>query len=121
MESGKRPLAPRRSVIADNQPAVALPPAALAGYILGQPGSDEALRRYVEQGEEIRDGVLSCLGPDWSGAGKRVLDFGCGAGRVLRQFLTCGAEFHGCDIDAACIAWLQSALSPPLHVLRSGA
>lgn len=98
-----------------------LPPAELAGYILGQPGSAEALRLYARQGAELRDGILHCLGPDWTWEGKRVLDFGCGAGRVLRHLLPFDAELHGCDIDAACVAWLEATLSPPLLVLRSGA
>lgn len=96
-----------------------LPPVELAGYILGQEGSQEALRLYETQGAEILDGMLRCLGPDWSWEGRRVLDFGCGAGRVLRRLAPFAAELHGCDIDAACVAWLQEALCPPLHVLRS--
>ena len=58
------------------------------------------------------------LPDDWSFAGKRVLDFGCGAGRVLRHFLSEAeqAELWGCDIDAASIDWLQVHLVPPLRV-----
>lgn len=41
--------------------------------------------------------------------GKRVLDFGCGAGRTLRHFLAAdqGARLYGCDIDATSLAWLK--------------
>jgi 2-polyprenyl-3-methyl-5-hydroxy-6-metoxy-1,4-benzoquinol methylase len=46
-----------------------------------------------------------------------VLDFGCGAGRVLRHFTRHeDCELHGCDIDEASIAWAEKHLSPPLHV-----
>jgi SAM-dependent methyltransferase len=62
------------------------------------------------------------LPPGWTFEGKRVLDFGCGSGRVLLHFLDEAkvAELHGCDIDAASIAWLEENLSPPLHVFRNG-
>ena len=51
-----------------------------------------------------------------------MLDFGCGAGRTLRHFLeeAENGSFHGCDIDAPSIAWLESNLSPPLHVFANG-
>jgi SAM-dependent methyltransferase len=63
------------------------------------------------------------LGDGWSFEGKRVLDFGCGAGRTLRQFIADAehAEFWGTDIDAASIEWLKENLSPPLHVCQNGA
>src|SRR5439155_20413507 len=62
------------------------------------------------------------LPADWSWDGKRVLDFGCGAGRTLRHFLDEAkrAEFYGCDIDRPSIEWLEEHLSPPLHVFQSG-
>jgi SAM-dependent methyltransferase len=47
----------------------------------------------------------------------RVLDFGCGCGRVLRGFegLDHGAEVWGCDIDAEAIDWSREHLG---HVAR---
>src|SRR3954451_10278501 len=97
-----------------------LPPAELAGCILGQDGGEEHVRLYELQGQEIRDAILGYLGPDWSWDGRRILDFGCGVGRVLRQLVPIaqGAELHGCDIDPACVAWVREHLSPPLHVER---
>ena len=61
------------------------------------------------------------LPTEWSFEGRRVLDFGCGAGRTLRHFLGEAeiAEFWGCDIDEASIAWVSEHLSPPIHPLRS--
>ena len=49
--------------------------------------------------------------------GRRLLDFGCGAGRTLRHFLdqADSAEIWGSDIDAESIDWLQRNLCPPLH------
>ena len=51
-----------------------------------------------------------------------MLDFGCGAGRTLRQFLdeARSCEMWGCDIDEASIAWLKDHLCPPLHVFVNG-
>jgi SAM-dependent methyltransferase len=47
------------------------------------------------------------LPDDWTWPGKRVLDFGCGAGRVVRHLADeVGiGEVWGCDIDPECIAW----------------
>lgn len=43
----------------------------------------------------------------------RVLDFGCGCGRVLRSFgeVQHTGEIWGCDIDAESIAWNQTNLA----------
>ncbi len=77
---------------------------------------------YEQVGSAIRNDLLELVPPDWSLEGKRVLDFGCGAGGVVRQFLAEAptAEFHACDIDAQSIDWLAAHLSPPLHVFRNG-
>ena len=51
-------------------------------------------------------------------AGKRVLDFGCSGGRVIRWFAdeaAAGAEIWGCDIDAAAIEWCQKNMMPPFR------
>jgi SAM-dependent methyltransferase len=44
-----------------------------------------------------------------------VLDFGCGAGRLLRFFprRTSGQELWGVDINAEYMTWCQNHLSPP--------
>ena len=46
-----------------------------------------------------------------------MLDFGCGAGRVLREFLpeAESGEFWGCDLHPPTVAWLGDHLSPPLR------
>jgi SAM-dependent methyltransferase len=50
-----------------------------------------------------------------------VLDFGCGAGRTLRQFVddANAAELWGCDIDDASIGWMQAQLGPKVHAFRN--
>jgi SAM-dependent methyltransferase len=100
-----------------------LPPAELAAYILGSDDTTGVLEAYVEQGERIAAAIDGRLGPEWSWQGKRVLDFGCGAARVLRQFLDHAgeAELHGVELDERCVAWIEANLSPPLRVLRGAA
>jgi SAM-dependent methyltransferase len=96
------------------------PPAELIRYV-GHKDPARQLEDFERFGRRYRDAILDLLPPDWTFEGKRVLDFGCGSGRVLRHFLAEAevAELHGCDIDPASIAWLQKTLSPPLHVFRN--
>ena len=69
-------------------------------------------------GAESKRRLLAALPATWGVEGKRVLDFGCGAGRTLRHFIPEArtADFHGCDIDEPSIEWMDAHLSPPLHV-----
>lgn len=50
-----------------------------------------------------------------------MLDFGCGAGRVLLhlQPVAVGADLWACDIDEPSVRWLTNRLSPPVHVFRN--
>ena len=97
------------------------PPLALARRTGGLAGRADPLAAYEEVGAESKAALLSLLPEGWLFAGKRVLDFGCGAGATLRHFLPEAefAEFWGADIDTASIAWLQAHLSPPLRVMRN--
>jgi SAM-dependent methyltransferase len=76
---------------------------------------------YTELGAQTKRQVVQLLPDGWSFEGKRVLDFGSGAGRTLRHFASEAesAEFWGCDIDSASIQWLQENLSPPFHAWRT--
>jgi SAM-dependent methyltransferase len=98
-----------------------VPPSELVHRVgkIDEPDVDAA---YEAIGRHSRERIERLLPADWSWDGKRVLDFGCGAGRTLRHFLDEAerAEFFGCDIDAASIAWLADHFSPPLHVFESG-
>jgi SAM-dependent methyltransferase len=80
--------------------------------------SDEWLRNWYDRmGAELKAALMAALPSGYSLEGKRVLDFGCGPGRVLRHFLdeSRTAEFWGCDRHAPSIAWLRSELSPPMR------
>lgn len=76
---------------------------------------------WEKLGPETRTALVSLLGPDWSFEGKRILDFGCGAGRTLKHFMAEAehGEFWGVDLDATSVQLLQDTVCPPLHVLRS--
>ncbi|MFN8164248.1 MAG: class I SAM-dependent methyltransferase [Solirubrobacterales bacterium] len=88
-------------------------------------GSRQARRsRPTRTGAETRAALEGLLPDGWSFADKRVLDFGCGAGRTLRHFLAEAerAELWGADIDARQHpSGSRRALCPPLHALRSQA
>jgi SAM-dependent methyltransferase len=94
------------------------PPLELADRVGSLAGADDPLEYYDKLGRETRDGLVARLPADWTFAGRRILDFGCGAGRTLRQFSqeATDAEFWGCDIDAASIRWVEEELSPPFRV-----
>ena len=94
-----------------------IPPVGLAARV-GPGESEDPIEAYLREGAAVRERIERLLPEDWGWAGKRVLDFGCGSARVLRQFLREAeqAEFWGCDIDAPSIAWVQANLSPPLRV-----
>jgi SAM-dependent methyltransferase len=98
-----------------------VPPAGLAARV-GPADSDDPIDSYLREGAAVRGRIERLLPDDWSWTGKRVLDFGCGSARVLRQFLREAeeAEFWGCDIDAPSIAWVEANLSPPLRVVHNG-
>ncbi len=103
---------------------VPYPPLQLASRVCSLEGQPSPLADYEQRGVEARAGIEALLPDEWSWRDKRVLDFGCGAGRTLRHFLAEAAdktELHGSDIDEPSIAWLQANLCPPLHVGPNGA
>jgi SAM-dependent methyltransferase len=84
---------------------------------IGPMGDTDPVGVFEVSGREHREFIDGLLPDDWDWAGKRTLDFGCGVGRILRNFLpeTEVAEFWGCDIDRPSIDWLQANLEPPFH------
>jgi SAM-dependent methyltransferase len=80
--------------------------------------SDEWLRAFYDRTGAARlRGLERALPDDFDLRGRRVLDFGCGAGRVLRQLypIAASGEFWGCDTYEPTIAWLEQNLSPPFR------
>ena len=92
-----------------------LPPIELAARI-GSP----TYAGFEEIGRGVKRTILRCLPAGFDFAGKRCLDFGCGIGRVIRQFGREGreSEFWGCDIDGPSIRWAVENLAPPFRFYR---
>src|SRR4051794_14301874 len=86
-----------------------LPPLELANRVGCLEAAPDPYDFYRGLGRRTRADLEAVLPAEWSFDGKRVLDFGCGAGRTLRHFGAEAerAEFWGCDIDAPSIAWLE--------------
>jgi SAM-dependent methyltransferase len=100
-----------------------MPPLPLANRVGSVAEAEDPYGFYEQVGAETREQILRMLPAGYELEGRRLLDFGCGAGRTLRHFLyeALSAEIWGCDIDAESIHWLQLNLCPPLHVLRNEA
>jgi SAM-dependent methyltransferase len=101
-----------------NEVQIPLPPVELLDRV-GEVGGRPLVYEFI--GGRTREEILALLPDGWSFEGKRILDFGCGAGRTLRHFVREAevADFHGCEIDAPSVAWLEEHLSPPFHVFRN--
>ena len=102
-----------------SRPEPPLPPVDLAIRV-GQ-SSGDAYEDYLAIGRDSARVIRELLPAGWTFAGKRVLDFGCGAGRTLRHFLdeAPAAELWGCDIHADSVEWMRANLAPPARVFRN--
>jgi SAM-dependent methyltransferase len=98
-----------------------LPPPKLVRRVGWDLHARDPIAVYEQRGYEHWRLIKSLLPEQWSFAGKRVLDFGCGAGRIVRHALSEDpvAEYWACDIDAASVAWMQTHLVPPLRAFQS--
>jgi SAM-dependent methyltransferase len=85
------------------------------------PAGVDPLQFYLEEGRRLRAVIEGLLPDGWGWTGKRVLDFGCGAARVLRHFAAeaTQGQFWGSDIDAPSIDWAAGHLSPPFRFLQN--
>jgi SAM-dependent methyltransferase len=90
------------------------PPLDLANRVGSLADAPDPWAAYDDLGLRSRREIERLLPAGWDWRGKRVLDFGCGAGRTLRQFAPEAhiARFVGCDIDTRSIDWLQANLVP---------
>jgi SAM-dependent methyltransferase len=94
------------------------PPMDLASRVFSAVGWEgDPYRAYDALGAQTKQVILELLPDDWSFEGRRILDFGSGAGRTLRHFLAEAeqGEFWGADIDRPSIEWLQQNLHPPIN------
>jgi SAM-dependent methyltransferase len=88
---------------------------------IGPMGEEDPVGVYERSGADHRALIESVLPDDWTWPERRVLDFGCGVGRVLRQFApeAATAEFWGCELDPPSIAWMERELSPPFQFFET--
>jgi len=99
--------------VARDQKGMPVPPdALLAGYA-------DSAQIYLDEGaQHVRamSEKLQMSGFDIASA-RRVLDLGCGIGRMIRHLPdhAANAECWGVDISARHIQWCKWHLSPPLH------
>jgi ubiquinone/menaquinone biosynthesis C-methylase UbiE len=96
-----------------------LPPVALTmGYGAGD------LDHYLACGRrsyEVLSGLLAAQRVRLE-AGDAMLDWGCAAGRALRNFSAeaqRGCRVWGCDVHVSSIAWAQQHLAPPFRFFNS--
>ncbi len=89
--------------------------------VLGLPEDEaEPAPATTRSGETRRASCFAYCRRGTDLTGKRILDFGCGAGRTLRHFVPEAerGEVWGADIDRASIEWLQENLCPPLNAVQ---
>jgi SAM-dependent methyltransferase len=86
------------------KPGMAVPPRRLRARA-GAPGADSFVQGGRQTAEELA-GLMRVTGGDPARLSS-VLDFGCGAGRVLPHFahIAPDATCVGCDVDEAAIRW----------------
>jgi SAM-dependent methyltransferase len=96
------------------------PPVELAIYVGGH-NNEDPVASYLQGGAAYADHLLGALPAGFDLAGKRVLDFGCGSGRIMRHMLErgTGAVFEGCDIHGPSVEWLTEHLEAP-HAVSMG-
>lgn len=100
------------------RPAASLRTTFVAPHLDGLPLPPDALARRVSEftGDAFRLSGLRLFTDTWDQIGGnrqslRILDWGCGCGRVARHLARVGvAALHGCDIDPEAIAWCAANL-----------
>jgi SAM-dependent methyltransferase len=107
----------------DNPPEIKfkgpIPPRALRKRVHGH----TQLYSFERVGAAVCDDILDAVGPHIALDGSsRVLDFGCGCGRVLVYFKgATRCEMTGSDIDGEAIAWCKANLADFGAFIRNGA
>ena len=74
---------------------------------------------YISGGEHNVTAMIRALEENGFsiGGAKRILEFGCGVGRMIRHLpeIALNAELWGVDINAEHIRWCIENLTPPIH------
>jgi SAM-dependent methyltransferase len=75
---------------------------------------DEEVTGFAKIGRTVSFNIYSAINNTVPlGNSQRILDFGCGCGRILRYFhkLSANNTFYGTDIDGEAITWCSDELS----------
>jgi SAM-dependent methyltransferase len=93
-----------------------LPPDDLCMRVGGTKGDE-----FLSQGKFLQACLIRSLPDNFSWSGRRVFDFGCGVGRVLRHFApqAVEAEFWACDVHEPSIAWLAQNMGGIFRVIMT--
>jgi SAM-dependent methyltransferase len=83
-----------------------VPPARLRVLVAGTGDPDRFLQLSEEAGAQIRSALDEARVP----LAGTVLDFGCGCGRLARQWADAGLDLHGCDYNPELVAWCRENL-----------
>jgi SAM-dependent methyltransferase len=112
--------------IRSNQADLPLPPPGLMARVGQQRAADTKDGNelsvedwYLSFGSKLAESVVEFLPEDFDLAGARILDFGCGSGRVLRHLAPYGSELWGCDLDRESIEWLQGNLAGTIEAFEN--
>ena len=103
--SPRKWLADHRVRQAANESGFPIPPARLLYSVATTPRATHFVESGRAAAESLR-GVLDRAGRPFEDL-RDVLDFGCGCGRVLRQWPKNGPTLYGCDYNPAGIGWLD--------------
>lgn len=114
-----RQAAPINAAIAAAHPDTAFPPAPLVFETQGYARYDW----WLESGGAHADALAALIGADQSDAVGAVLEWGCGAGRILRPLAAAlgpHVTLHACDPNPACVAAAR-AYAPMADIRESAA
>ena len=106
-QQGRAVAAMATTFLAPEHETAPLPPAAMSERVSGMSGDAfrlSGLKGFTDLWDQVRRHADGASSP-------RVLDWGCGCGRVARYLARApGAEVFGCDIDGEAVAWCEENL-----------
>ena len=99
------------------------PPHDLASRVFSLPIGSDPESAYEQLGAQTKEQILRMLPDDWSFDGRKVMDFGSGAGRTLRHFReeARDGEFWGVDLHGPSVEWMLENICPPFNAWQSAA
>ena len=90
-----------------------IPPQELrAGYVMPD-------ATYLAGGRAVAEGIREMLRSHGATDIRRVMEWGCSTGRVLRHWVDSADEVWGCDVDGEAIAWGAVNLAPRIKVFQN--